>query len=192
MKKKLKILFIVFALLIIAIAIYGKTQSKTVSAEIIINAPKEVVWDTWSKFNNLDQYVPMVHKSETIGDIDYGLGHTRRCDIANDTYVEEKITAWDSGNSFSMEVYKTKGVSINKMKVNYTISRIEDGVKASIVMNYQMKGLMDFIPIEGVMEQQAIDHLIGLKHLVEIGNKLDGKKLEELREKYSSFYSVVK
>ena len=78
------------------------------------------------------------------------------------------------------------------MKVNYSILRIENGVKASIVMNYQMKGLMDFMPIKSVMELQAIDHLIGIKHLVETGDKLDKKKIEELREKYSSFYSVVK
>ncbi|MEP4091090.1 SRPBCC family protein [Reichenbachiella sp.] len=191
MKRMIIYIIGVIAALIIAIGIYGGSQPKHVSAQIFINVPTDQVWALWSKFDNVADFVPMVHDAYTVGDITEGLGQARRCNIQPGVYVEERITAWDPGKAYAMEVYQKEGVMIDKMQVDFQVKPSGDGTLGLVHMSYQMQGLADFLPIYGMMKTQAIDHLVGIKHLSETGEKITAELLETLKKKYLSDYKIL-
>lgn len=177
--------------IIVSIAIYGRSQPKHVSAQIFINAPTDQVWALWSKFDNVADFVPMVHDAQTVGDITEGLGQARRCNIQPGVYVEERIIAWEPGKAYAMEVYQSAGVMIDQMLVDYQMKPSGTGTLALVHMSYQMQGLAEFLPIYDLMKKQAIDHLVGIKHLSETGEKITAELLKTLRKKYLSDYKIL-
>ena len=52
-------------------------------------------------------------------------------------------------------------------------------------MEYQMKGIARFLPVKGMMRQQAKDHLLGLKHHIETGDAIEPRMLKGLRKSYA-------
>lgn len=176
---------------IVSIGLYGSSQPKHVSAQIFINAPTEQVWALWSKFDNVADFVPMVHDAHTVGDISEGLGQARRCNIQPGVYVEERITAWDPGKAYAMEVYQKEGVMIDKMQVDFQMKPSGDGTLALVHMSYKMQGLANFLPVYGTMKAQAIEHLVGIKHLSETGEKITVELLDVLKKQYFSDYKIL-
>ncbi|WP_422359988.1 SRPBCC family protein [Reichenbachiella sp.] len=176
---------------IVSIGIYGSSQPKHVSAQIFINAPTDKVWELWSKFDNVADFVPIVHDAHTVGEITEGLGQARRCNIEPGVYVEERITAWEPGKAYAMEVYQKQGVLIDQMQVDFQMKPSGDGTLALVHMSYKMQGLADFLPIYDMMKTQAIDHLVGIKHLSETGEKITTDLLETLKKKYFSDYKLL-
>lgn len=187
------ILYIISALaiVIVAIGIYGSSQPKHVSAQIYIDVPTQEVWALWSQFDNVADFVPMIHDAHTVGDITEGLGQARRCNIQPGVYVEERITAWDPGKAYAMEVYQKEGVMIDKMQMDFQVRPSGAGTLALIHMSYKMQGIADFLPVYGAMTKQAIDHLVGIKHLAETGEKLKAEMIEELKQKYKADYELL-
>ncbi|WP_420583069.1 SRPBCC family protein [Reichenbachiella sp.] len=191
MKKMITYIIGVVAAFIVSIAIYSRSQPKHVSAQIFINAPTDQVWALWSKFDNVADFVPMVHESHTVGDITEGLGQARRCNIQPGVYVEERITAWEPGKAYAMEVYQSAGVMIDQMLVDYQVKPSGTGTLALVHMSYQMQGLAEFLPVYDLMKKQAIDQLVGIKHLSETGEKITAELLEILKKKYFSDYRIL-
>lgn len=179
------------AVIVIAIGIYGSTQPRHVSAQIYINAPTAQVWDLWSRFDNVADFVPMVHDAHTVGDITEGLGQARRCNIQPGVYVEERITAWDPGKAYAMEVYQKEGVMIDKMQVDFQVRPSGAGTLALVHMSYKMQGIADFLPVYGAMKAQAIEHLVGIKHLTETGEKVTTEMISALKKRYASDYELL-
>ena len=181
---------LIIGILAIITFAYGKSQQKQVTAEIIIQAPLESVWETWSAFSNVNKYVPSVRDAHTISDITGNVGHARRCSISTDVFVEEEIIAWNPERSFEIELRNMQGmVFLDHMNVLSEVEVYKQDTKAHITMTYKMKGIVDWLPIRGVMRQQAIDHLLGLKYLIEKGRSVDESTIKLLREAYSNFYS---
>lgn len=162
------------------------TALKTVSAEITINASKQTVWSIWSKFVNVSDYIAGVPESYGIGNIKSGLGACRRCDISEKMQVEERITDWQEHQGYSMEVYRATGVPMDTMKVDFELTELAGKTKATVTMHYKMKGLLRFLPLKGLLNQQAKDHLMGLKHHVETGDKVVEQSLKTIRKQYST------
>lgn len=159
---------------------------KTVRAEATINASKDAVWNVWAQFNNVADYSASIPKSYSLGGKSSGLGASRRCDISNTGQVDEMITEWVPGERYSMEKIASKGVPIKIMEVSFMVARIDHNTTAvNIEMRYRMKGLFHYLPVKGAMQQQARDHLIGLKHHVETGEIVYEKMLKSLRKQYS-------
>ena len=144
---------------------------KSINATISINASKSDVWQIWSKFTNVADYIAMIPKSYGIGDKESGLGSCRRCDISEKMQVDERITAWNEGNSFSMEVYESTGLPLDIMEVDFSVQKIDNNTtQASMAIRYKMKSIMKFLPTNILLRKQAEDHLKGLKHHIESGN----------------------
>ena len=144
---------------------------KSINATMRINASKLEVWQTWSKFTNVADYIAMIPKSYGIGDKESGLGSCRRCDISEKMQVDERITSWDEGKSFSMEVYQSTGVPIDIMEVDFSVQEVNNNTtQASMAIRYKMKGIMKFLPTNILLRKQAEDHLKGLKYHIESGD----------------------
>lgn len=190
MSKILITILSIISTLIVIIVIYGRLQKKQVTAKILIEMPIEKVWDTWSTFNNVEMYIPMIHEAYTISDIVGGLGHARRCKISENAFVEEEIVAWDPGTSFELSLCKKHGVQIDEMSVHSEVEPHSEGTRAKITMKYSMRGLLNWLPIRSYMRQQAIDHLLGLKYFLEKGHRVNENTIKLMREAYSNFYSA--
>jgi uncharacterized membrane protein len=162
-----------------------KQSKNKVSAEILIDAPGVRVWEVWSSFGNVADYVASIPKSYSIGDTPPGVGAMRRCDISNKMKVDETITAWEPGEGYSLEVTTATGVPIKKMLGSFTLAASGHETRATISMEYEMKGIARFFPIKGMMRQQAKDHLLGLKHHIETGQSIEPKMLRQLRKSYA-------
>ncbi|MEQ9402854.1 MAG: SRPBCC family protein [Cyclobacteriaceae bacterium] len=190
MNKMLITILSIISILIIIVAIYGRVQQKQVTAEILIEMPIKTVWESWSSFRNVEMYVPMIHKAYTISDIVGDVGHTRRCKISDDAFVDEEIVAWNPGKSFELSLRKKHGVQIDEMNILSEVEPHPEGTTASITIKYKMTGLMNWLHIHRVMQQQAIDHLLGLKYFIEKGYRVNNKSIKFMREAYSNFYSA--
>ena len=163
-----------------------QSSLKSVEASILINEPKAKVWDIWSKFINVSDYIASIPVSYGVGKVETGLGACRRCDISKKMQVEERITAWDEGNNFSMEVYKATGAPIDKLEVDFTVSEQGDSTRADMIIRYRMKGVLRFLPTSGLLRSQARDHLIGLKHHLETGEMITEKIMKVARKNNKS------
>jgi uncharacterized membrane protein len=159
---------------------------KTVCAELTINASKDVVWNVWAQFNNVADYAASIPKSYSLAGKSSGLGASRRCDISKTVQVDEMITEWLPGERYTMEVIASKGVPIKTMEVSYMVARNDtETTLVTIEMRYRMKGLFHYLPVKRAMQQQARDHLMGLKHHVETGELVSAEMLKAIRKRYA-------
>tara|TARA_B100000809_G_scaffold138675_1_gene136296 strand:- start:1447 stop:1950 length:504 start_codon:yes stop_codon:yes gene_type:complete len=79
----------------------------TISREIEINASKEDAWKAIAKFGNICHGSPGVLTSHVTSAQQEGVGATRHCDFTMmGATVEERITAWNEGESISIEIYE--------------------------------------------------------------------------------------
>ncbi len=145
---------------------------KSVSCSITIQKPQKEVWEVWSKFVNVSDYIASIPVSYGIGDIETGVGTRRRCEISEKMIVEERITRWHEGTGYSMEVYHSTGTPIDKLTVDFELKQHGDGTVAEITINYQMKGILDYLPMKPLFRKQAKEHLIGLKYHLETDEKV--------------------
>lgn len=157
----------------------------TISREIAINATKEDVWKAIAKFGDICHASPGVLKSH-VTSIQEGIGATRHCDFTmNGATAEEKITAWNEGESLSIEVFELKKMpGINTMKADFVV-RTENGktiLRADL--HYDMKnGLFDVM--NGIMVKKMNIKLwnsvvAGHKKYIETGEQVVENTVLEL------------
>lgn len=158
------------------------TALKSVHATITIHAPKADVWRIWSTFTNIADYHPDIPKSYGIGTIQSGLGAARRCDIDARTQVDERITAWEEGERYSMQVIHSTGLPIDQLAVDFTVAAQGKTTQAELTIHYRMKGILRFLPTQGMFRKQAENHLLGLKHHVETGETVSKTLIKHLRK----------
>lgn len=161
------------------------TRENAVGAGIEIQATRDKVWRVWSQFGNVQDYVAGVPKSYLTGTTQEGIGTERRCEISPKQVVDEKITDWEDGSRYVMEVTRATGVPIGSLSADCRVGGTNGAATATISVRYSMKGLIRFLPLKRPMERQAADHLIGLKHLVETGEAVTPQLLKSLRRRYA-------
>lgn len=132
----------------------------------------------------------MIRKAYTVSDKAGDIGHIRRCEFANGAFVEEEIVAWNPGRSFEFFLHKKQRAHIARMQVLSEVAPDKEDTRATITMNYKLALLMRWVPMRRFMQQQAIDHLLGLKYLIEKGQRTDEKTIRLMREAYVNFYST--
>lgn len=159
---------------------------ENVYSEIQIDLPKALVWQAWSTFFNVADYVPTILKSYSIGTIITGPGAIRRCVIKKDMQVEERITNWVPEEQFSFEVIKTMGVPMKKLEAVMSLKNVGSFTLAKMSVSYQMKGVLRFLPTNSMMLNQTKNHLIGLKHYLETDEIVTPSKLKVIRLSYRS------
>ena len=71
-----------------------------VSAEIVIDAPAEKVWEVLADFAGIHKWAPAITNSYSTSKYNGGPEASRHCDIAGFGSVEEDITDWIEGSEF--------------------------------------------------------------------------------------------
>jgi ligand-binding SRPBCC domain-containing protein len=118
----------------------------TISRETEINASKEDVWKAIAKFGDICHASPGVLKSHVTSKQKEGIGATRHCDfVMNGATAEEKITAWNEGESLSIEVYDLKKMpGVKTMAADFKVRSENGKTVLRADLHYDMKnGLFD-------------------------------------------------
>jgi ligand-binding SRPBCC domain-containing protein len=142
---------------------------------IRIDAPPEKVWAVLARLDVLDQYDPVVKKSEVISPERQGLGASRRCDLVAGGWFKEKVVAFEPHRSISFELFECT-LPVRRLKHDYTLTAEEGGTRVRQRMEYQLKmgflgRLMDAVVVRRKWDAGIRGFFAGLKSYVETGAK---------------------
>ncbi|MFC1975698.1 SRPBCC family protein [Chloroflexota bacterium] len=158
----------------------------TLTREVRIKAPKEKVWEMLADFGNIHLFSPGVPQSYLTSDQQRGVGTTRHCDLAGgpiqNASVEERIIAWNEGESMQIEIYEGTGTPPFKKAVA-TISVREDngGTLVTGTLAYSLRlgpvgYLMDKLMVASQFGKAWTGVLAGLKHYAETDQPVEGAR----------------
>ena len=144
------------------------------SSEIRINAPKERVWDIIADLTTVQYYDPGVISTRYTSEAREGVGASRHCDLPDEGYVEERVTNWKPGESYTINIYEGSEIVAPFATQDARFTLIEDGQEttARMEIEYELKPGAPVEPRE--LERQWGEEMIptllaGLKHYVETG-----------------------
>lgn len=160
----------------------------TIKREITIQLPKEKVWALLADFGNVCHGHPKVSKSFITSSNTQGLGATRHCDFTMmGASAEEKIVAWNEGNSMKIEVYELKKMpGIKELSLDLSIKESGKDTILRGELNYSMKNaFFDFMNnlMMKKMNAELIDGIMaGHKKYFETGEIVTEKTKLELNK----------
>ena len=156
-----------------------------ITKTVRINAPKSKVWAILADLAAVKDYNPSVTEAYYTSTQREGVGASRHCDLRQGE-VDERITAWQEGESYTIEIYDGKPLPPSKEPVQATIELTAAGSETLVqmTMSYEMKyGVVGNLMNRTMMEPQftkLLDRLMGgLKHFAETGESVQkGFRLE--------------
>ncbi|PCJ80049.1 MAG: hypothetical protein COA49_09850 [Bacteroidetes bacterium] len=157
-----------------------------ISREIEINASKEDVWKAIAKFGDICHGSPGVLKSHVTSKQQEGVGATRHCDFAQmGASAEERITAWEEGESLSIEVYEFKKLpGIKTMVADFSVRTDNEKTILRADLSYNMKNslfdMMNFLMMKQMNTKNWNAVLAGHKKYIETGERVVETTLLEL------------
>lgn len=163
---------------------YGQSMSKkfkSVKAQIEINAPASRVWEAMVlDYGEISYFSPYIYASDyEAGSVKGQLGAQRRCAFnAKGTRLShEKIADVDHKNMVMRNVVfdgEKLPLNFDNSQAFYRVKDNGDGTStASYEFQFRTKpGLMTGL-VKGSFQKQLVGTLIGLKHYVETGEKVN-------------------
>ena len=148
-------------------------------ATIDIDAPAEKVWKVIGDFGNIYRWNPSVPKSHLTSGTELGEGATRHCDLTSPgASIEERITDWQEGSSYTVDIYRKKRVPFVK-DLTATVSVAPNGTGSTAGFDFQYQTtagpigkVMDRLVIGSQNRKVAERFVAGLKHYVETGEEV--------------------
>lgn len=152
----------------------------TLSAQVRIDAPKDVVWDALADFGATWKYNPNVITSRSLTEAAGGVGAERHCDLTfSGATVQERILEWDEAGSYVVEIYDgDKLPPIKNIIAHLSVSEEDGYTIAEGTMTYDTK----FGPVGWVMDRLMVRNrfgrawqgiFAGLKHHSETGEVVE-------------------
>jgi len=154
--------------------------SKTViSRKVIIDAPKQKVWDALDDFGNVQNMSPNISKSYLTTEQKNGVGTERHCDFtAMGAQVEERIVEWNEGESLKIDIYERKNMPmIADILASFNLEEKDNKVILHASFEYSMSSGLGNVMNSLVMKKMNIKSwelfIAGIKHHVETGEYVD-------------------
>jgi len=158
-----------------------------IKRQIIINVPKEKVWNAIASFGDICHASPSVLKSHVTSDKKEGVGATRHCDFAMmGATAEERILEWNEGESLKIGVYELKKMpGIKTMEADFKVESEGDNTTVlTASLNYSMKNgffdTMNSLMIKSMNTKNWNSVLAGHKKYIETGEIVTQKTALEL------------
>ena len=155
-------------------------MSKTViSRKVIIDAPKQKVWDALADFGNVQNMSPNIAKSYLTSEQVNGVGAERHCDFtAMGAQVEERIVEWNEGESLKIDIYERKNMPmIADILASFNLEEKDGKVILYASFEYSMSSGLGNVMNSLVMKKMNIKSwelfIAGIKHHVETGEYVD-------------------
>ena len=112
-----------------------------VEQQILINAPREKVWESWDRFGEIARFNKGLRASSLLpGSPETGVGARRRCDLKNGkSYLMEQIACYKSQELMEIVVFDTD-LPVRTVRLMLTFSAPSpDTTKIDAKVNFVMK-----------------------------------------------------
>ena len=155
-------------------------MSKTIiTRKVIIDAPKQKVWDALADFGNVQNMSPNIAKSYLTTEQVNGLGAERHCDFTTmGAQVEERIVEWNEGESLKIDIYERKNMPmIADILASFNLEESDNKVILLASFEYSMSSGLGNVMNSLVMKKMNIKSwelfIAGIKHHIETGENVD-------------------
>ncbi|MFT5723246.1 MAG: ligand-binding SRPBCC domain-containing protein [Bacteroidia bacterium] len=154
-------------------------KNTIIKRHIAINASKEKVWNALADFGNVQNLSPNIKKSFLTSTDKVGLGSTRHCDFYSfGASVDEKIIAWDEGNSMKIELFNLKNLPmVSRMGALFELEEKNGQTLINGTFEYHMSNslgqLLNKLKMEKMNTKSWEAFLAGIKHNLETGENVD-------------------
>ena len=123
-----------------------------------INAAPDAVWAMVGRFMHIDEFAPQVTKVEALTDGDDGVGSTRRCHFENGDSVVEKVTEWDDGRRYRVQLSEIDNMPLHEMHAGFAIEPLAGGrSRVNQFMDFRVK----YGPLGWLMGQTMMKMMMG-------------------------------
>ena len=191
-----KILIITLSIFLMNMAMAQKMKKKfqTVKVELRIDAPADKVWEAMVlDYGAISNFSPYIYASNyEAGSLKGEVGAERKCSFnaKGSQWVHEKIKSIDHDKRVMVNV-PIDGAKLpldyDNTQAFYTVKENPDGSStAGYEMQFRTKPAFMGLLAKGGFKKQLGGTLVGLKHFVETGEKVNlaNEKYEEIKDKY--------
>ena len=191
-----KILIITLSIFLMNMAMAQKMKKKfqTVKVELRIDAPADKVWEAMVlDYGAISNFSPYIYASNyEAGSLKGEVGAERKCSFnaKGSQWVHEKIKSIDHDRRVMINV-PIDGAKLpldyDNTQAFYTVRENPDGSStAGYEMQFRTKPAFMGILAKGGFKKQLGGTLVGLKHFVETGEKVNlaNERYEEIKDKY--------
>ena len=149
-----------------------------ITREVHINAPKDKVWAILADLGAVQDYNPNAPKAWYTSEMKEGVGASRHCDLVPMGSVEERVIAWNEGDSMTIEIYEGKKVPFLGV-ADLILKENSDGTTVTMDMDLKprnkMLGSLLGKPMTMQISKAVEGVLNGLKHHAETGELVTQK-----------------
>lgn len=149
-----------------------KDTATQLIASVIIDAHKDSVWKVVNDFSSIADFHPLVKTSKSTNEIS-GLGAKRYCELLPMGAMEEEITQWTDGVSFTTYVVGGKMLPpCHYMRGILDLQPMGEQTKVTFTFKYHMKfgvfgRLMNALMIKPQFKKAPPQYVNGLKNYIE-------------------------
>ena len=143
-----------------------------VSAEIVVDAPAEKVWEVLADFGGIHKWAPAITNSYSTSKYNGGPEASRHCDIAGFGSVEEDITDWIEGSEFKYRATAIGPIGESTSRWSVTPVGGKSRVYGDLEFNVRfgpIGALMYALMMRRLLKKAMRNTVAGLKHHVETG-----------------------
>ncbi|MCH7624755.1 MAG: SRPBCC family protein [Chloroflexi bacterium] len=143
-----------------------------VSAEIVIDAPAERVWEVLADFGSVYKWAPGVTESHSTSSSNSGADAARHCEVPGFGGIEEFVTEWSEGVGFSYRVDPVGLISgaTSTWKITPQGDKTLVYTELNLKMRFGVFGLlMEKLVVKRKIEKGTRNGLEGLKQHVMTG-----------------------
>jgi carbon monoxide dehydrogenase subunit G len=158
-----------------------------INSEIEINAPREKVWAVLADLGAIQNFNPGVKKSYYTSEAREGVGAGRVCELRPLGAIEENVSDWQEGKSFTLNVRPLKKAPpFKKATARFQLDSVGQKTRVAVDINYTLRfgplgRLLDALMVRPQFSKAAPEILLGLKHYVETGEKVDPAVVKKLK-----------
>jgi uncharacterized protein YndB with AHSA1/START domain len=138
---------------------------------IEIDASPAAVWAALADLEALDAYDPQVQRAAITGELQTGVGASRRCDLLPRGWFEETVTRWEAPHALAFEL-TTCSLPVKRLRHEYAVTATGTTTRVQQVMNYDLRGgragiLLDRLVVRKRWDNGIKGFLAGLKQHIE-------------------------
>jgi ribosome-associated toxin RatA of RatAB toxin-antitoxin module len=140
---------------------------QSVKKTATLNIPAAKVWDAIKDFDSIERFHPMVKSSPIIGSKKQGVGAQRHCNFYDGSKVTERITSWQEGRGYSIEVSEITLMPVKEMHGRMRVDPISNGQSE---MSFELLFTPKYGPVGWLMAQVMMKPMMrGILKKVVIG-----------------------
>ncbi|MBI4491714.1 MAG: SRPBCC family protein [Chloroflexi bacterium] len=150
-----------------------------IAGEIRIQAPRERVWDVLADIGAVANYHPGVARAYYVSEEREGIGATRRCELYPNGSIDETVTAWRPGESYTIEMVRSTA-PFKQVVAWLGVRPVGNETAVRLAVKYTLKFglvglLMDRLLVRRNFTKMVPAVLAGLKYHIETGRLVEDR-----------------